>query len=520
MKNKNLVLRILAVVLTLCLFATVMSACTGKKKGAANTDEQVELKWILCGLGELADSDEVWAEFNKRLADYLPNTTVKFEVIPFADMAEKWKLMAASREEVDIIWAGYVLDLMEEARKGSIMPLDDYLEYVPDLTNELPESVLNRARINGKLYAIPNYQIMTSLPYGVKTQGELAEKYGFTEEKVMAAFADKDHIEKEDFKVFEEYLEKLKANGELGLGVSKTFLDQIMGQLKHFGPNGERITNNAYIDVREDDVKVYDLLDDFPNNMDYFDLVREWYEKGYIRKDIISVQDYSADENKKSGGYVLWSSSSFEGESERATEKAGFPILSIPVFSDVKIPHTRPTANTAISSTSQHPERAMQLIELMNTEKGKELYNLLVYGIEGKHYKKINDNEIEWLVDGAPASSSDADYGYQPWVVGNIFNGYTTQYDTPGWNDYILNEVNAKAEPSPLIGFSLNVQPIKLEIAQYQAIWAEYAYLDLGATPNYKELIAERDAKLKKAGSDKIIEEVTKQVEEWKKNNK
>ena len=36
----------------------------------------------------------------------------------------------------------------------------------------------------------------------------------------------------------------------------------------------------------------------------------------------------------------------------------------------------------------------MQLIGLMNTEKGKDLYNLLVFGIEGEHYTKVNDKEF------------------------------------------------------------------------------------------------------------------------------
>ncbi len=512
---KNKMCRLLAVVMSLILMTSVLSACGGNKETAS--DGQVTLKWILGGYGELADSEEVWAEFNKRLPEYLPNTQVEFEVIPFADMAEKWKLISASRETVDIIWAGWMLNLDEEARKGSLRAMDDLLQYAPDLVNEVPDSVLGRARVKGKLYAVPNYQIMTSLPYGVKTQQALADEFGLDADEVIKTFDKTEPITKDDFKIFEDYLEKLKAAGKLGKGVSKTFLDQIMGQLKHFGPNGERITANAYVNVMDSEIKVYDFLTDFPNNMDYFDLVREWYEKGYIRKDIISVQDHAADEDKQEDGYVLWSSSCFEGESRRASDKAGFPILAIPVFDDVSIPHTRPTANTAISSTTVDAERAMKLIDLMNTKKGSELYNLLTYGIEGKHYNKVNDKEIEWLLPEAPASSGEAAYGYQPWVVGNIFNGYTTQYDTPGWNDYILNEVNAKATPSPLIGFSLDLQPIKLELAQYDAIWKEYLYLDLGATANYEELIAERDAKLKNAGSDKIVEEVRRQIEEWEK---
>ena len=77
--------------------------------------------------------------------------------------------------------------------------------------------------------------------------------------------------------------------------------------------------------------------------------------------------------------------------------------------------------------------------------------------------------------------------------------------------------MNVNADPSPLIGFTLDTTPIKLELAQYSSIMKEYEYVTLGTNDNWKELIAERNAKLKKAGSDKIVEEVRRQIEEWKK---
>ena len=165
----------------------------------------------------------------------------------------------------------------------------------------------------------------------------------------------------------------------------------------------------------------------------------------------------------------------------------------------------------------ENPEKAMEFLNLMNSSKGKDLFNLLVYGFEGEHYKKISDTEIEWLLDGQPGTSSDMAYGFSAWALGNTFNAYTTQYEAEGWNEYILNEVNATAVVSPLAGFSLDRQPIKLELAQYDAIFNEYLYLDLGATANYKELIKERNEKLKKAGTDKILKEVQRQIDEWKK---
>ena len=199
------------------------------------------------------------------------------------------------------------------------------------------------------------------------------------------------------------------------------------------------------------------------------------------------------------------------------TKKFGYPILSFPLFQDLCIPAERPSTSMGIPATAQDPVRSIKLLELLNTEKGKDLYNLLVFGIEGTHYKKVSETEIEWLDAAAPGASIDNRYGYDAWAIGNTFNAYDTQYDTPGWKEYIKEEVNGTAKMCPLIGFSMDTAPIKLELAQYNAIMKEYEYLKYGANDNYKELLEERNQKLKKSGSDKIVEEARKQVEAWKK---
>ncbi|MBQ8588212.1 MAG: ABC transporter substrate-binding protein [Clostridia bacterium] len=199
--------------------------------------------------------------------------------------------------------------------------------------------------------------------------------------------------------------------------------------------------------------------------------------------------------------------------------KHGKPMEIINLYGLPTIGYKSSNTNTAIAASSQHPERAMQVINLMNSKRGKDLINLLTYGIEGKHYEKLNDDQINWLEPAIPGSS-DNRYGFENWVIGNTMNTYTTQSDPEGWNEYIHEEINMKAEMSRLRGFTLDTKPIKLELSQYDAKLKEYAYLDKGTTPNYKELLKERNQKLKEAGSDKIVAEVQRQIDEWVKNGK
>lgn len=512
--KKSKLIRITALVLSLMLIIGTVAGCN-KKETATNDDGNVTLKWVMSANGEMKDCERVWAEFNKQLQNYMPGTTIEFELIPYSDFAEKWNLMSASREKVDLVWVGWMLNLDEEVRKGSFMPLDDLLKYAPEMTAEIPANVLDLCRVKGELYAIPCYQMMTGLPYGYKVPKDLADEYGLDHEKIAELFANDKRPSKEDFKPFEEWLERLKQAGKLGKGVSKKFLDYIMGYMKGNGPMRAQVAANAYVDISNDDLKVYDFIT-HKNNMDYYDLVTEWFNKGYIRKDILSLTDITLDEGKKDG-YVLWADSCFKGASETDSKKYGMEVISTPIFDKFTVSHQRPSTNTAIAKTSENPEKAMEFLNLMNSTKGKDLFNLLVYGLEGEHYKKIDDTKIEWLLESAPGTSSDMAYGFSAWALGNTFNAYTTQYDVDGWNEYILNEVNANAYVSPLAGFSLDRQPIKLELAQYDAIFSEYLYLDLGATKNYKELLEERNEKIKKAGSDKILKEVQRQIDEWKK---
>ncbi|MBQ3554228.1 MAG: ABC transporter substrate-binding protein [Clostridia bacterium] len=513
--------RWIAVILCLVM-ALSLVACGGGSATISLDDpnEEVTLKWLFGGSNELADENMVYEEFNKQLPNYLPNTQVEFETIPFADYAEKWKLLAASREKYDVVWNGWMLDYQSEIARGSYIELDALVdEYGKDLKAELPQWLLDCNRVGGKLYSIPCYQ-MSSLQYGVYVKKDVAEKY-LDIEAAQAMINKGTDYTVEDFKVWEDFLTKAQAAGELGKGVSYSFFEYIMGYLGLPEGRGkfEFMGEGSRCAVFYDDVenmKVYDVNFDFPNNNAYYDLTADWYQKGFMRKDIISVQDKKEDEGKKNGN-ILWYGQAFAGEEENFAKTNGFEVIIFRTPNSLFIDHGNTTTNTAIATTSEHPARAMMLIDLMNTKKGADIYNLLTYGLEDVHYKKVSNNRIEWFGSAAPGSSSTDSYGYNKWVLGNTFNAYETQFDKEGWNDYILNEINGKAVPSPLMGFTLDTTPIQLELTQYGNIMKEYEYLLTGAVANYDEIRQERNAKLKEAGAERIQAEMQRQIDEWRK---
>ena len=127
--------KVLAAAAAAAIALPALAGCGGGGDTAQVSDdgsEQVTLKWVFVGPGEQEDSQKVWDKFNEVLANYLPNTTVEFECITSADYAEKWKLMSASQENLDIVWHGWMLPYVSEVKKGSYMELDELAAAIPD----------------------------------------------------------------------------------------------------------------------------------------------------------------------------------------------------------------------------------------------------------------------------------------------------------------------------------------------------------------------------------------------------
>ena len=186
----------------------------------------------------------------------------------------------------------------------------------------------------------------------------------------------------------------------------------------------------------------------------------------------------------------------------------GFDVVDIPTGKPgISAGSVLATMN-GISSTSKNPERAMMLLELLYSD--KDLYNMMVFGIEDKHYKKIDADFVEPIADSG--------YAGLAWELGNQFNAYYTKGQIKGtWEETI--KVNEEAVASPLLGFNYNGEPTKTENAQIDAVMAEYKPGLISGTLDPEKKLPEFLDKLKKAGIDKVIEDMQAQIDQWRKDN-
>lgn len=503
----------------------VSSEAESGTQQAAELEEKTIQVWLL-GPGKQKDSEKVWEAFNEKLQEYVPNTTVEFTVTPSSEYNTKFTQLLAAEEAVDLAWVGYASGNMDQhIADGDLMELDELAaEYGQGILDSLGERVLNMNRYDGKLYYLISWQGLVDKKRAIYVPTEYVEMAGDgwleeTEKAVDAWWNTPVTVENVN-KVFDQFdilLSAAKENGKLYSGVDMYYF---FGYEYNF--NYAKETGSVGVERFDDTFTVKDLL-----TTDYTKAVwarkAEFYEKGYIRSDIASLQlgsggDLSFVTNGQyNSNTVMLKMGSFLVDSAVDTEsaKAGVEITAIPIEDNGWLTSGNATA-MAIPYCADEPERAMMVLNALYTE--PELYQLLVYGIEGTHYTKNADGTITTPYGGS--ASADSDYGLRKWTQGTCKNALDTQDDVPGYYAE-LEEKEATAYVDPLAGFVFDGSAVEDVIAALSAVDTEYTNrLNYGYEgENWEEVYNKFMSERQKAGVDKLIEEYQRQLDEYIKAN-
>lgn len=461
--------------------------------------EPVTLKWYVVGTPQ-DDQTTVFAEANKTFQEKL-NTTVGIDIIDWGSFDEKLKMAIATGEEFDMCFtSSWANPYVSSAQKGAFVALDELLPvYGQNILAQVPEHYWDAVKIKGEIYAVANYQI-TAIQRGVSFPKDIAEKYNL-DTGAIKKMAD-----------LTPYFETIKENEPdmvpfLGMGTGGVanmpeLCDFEAGFIIDYVQGNSNIP--IAIRVNDDSLTVFNAVesDEF---MEYCKMARDWYEKGYVRKDAASIQDGKAE--VRSGKYAAFGTGVGPGSAEGEGEIAGFPIVQAATVPPYVNTGSIQAALTAISKTSKNPERAMMVLDLLFED--KELYNTLCYGIEDVHYTKISDITLKTADDS----------GYNPgiaWVFGSWFNAMLLEGQSADLWDQI-KVINETANTSGLLGFVYDSENVKNEYAQISALMSEYLPGLLTGSLNPEEKIPELLGRMKSAGIDAMIDDANAQIVAWRK---
>lgn len=499
------------------------TADKGSKDNSKEELEPMHLKMVMGSNGKQKDHDKVIAKANEILQELVPNTTIEIEFIPFAEYSQKFDLMMAGQEKVDIAWNSWSQSLRDVVNKGALLPLDDLIDQnAPDIRKEIPEWLLAGGLVEKDLYMIPKYE-MHYWQLAMYSPQDKFEKY-FDIEKGKEVFnADQEyiHITDDMWDLLEEYMKKADDAGDLGKGYSPWVFTLNEGQDLIGGrPSWTYImpaTTRFYTPGNEWDFTVQHSYKR-PEIINMFKKYAEWREKGYIIEDMISLQNPRQEiENVNAKDNALiwfhnYANPKQEGE-YYVENRYEYPNVRFPVQ---QFPVVTPNYNDGLTipTTAQDPVRSMKVIELLETEKGKEFYNTLIYGIEGEHYKKISDNRVEYTVGTNERRSLEATYGQANFVLGNCHNAWVSQLDPVDDYKPYWNAMHESGFVNPFGAFKYDDSNTVNEITQIKSVMSEYVK---GFMCGYytDEMYNEFLAKLDTAGVEKVIADVQKQVDEY-----
>ncbi|MFC5528672.1 ABC transporter substrate-binding protein [Cohnella yongneupensis] len=431
-----------------------------------------------------ADQQEVEDAINEYI---LPKINVKVHLKPTIESGYKDKIntMLAANEEFDLLWTSNWGggDYDNKVSKGALLPLDDLLNATPDLKAAIPEVAWVDTKVDDKIYAVPNMQVAAKSD-GFAIQKRFVDKYGIDLDAIKTI---------EDI---EPVLKTIHDNEPDIIPIAKTSNMFDFGREYGYSQFGYKLGDPSY--------KVVDTIDK-PEYRTFLDMVRRWYQSGYIYKDAATLKDDQLVALLQKGNVAVeWNTTMKPGGEVEDQKRFGGNEVVYKRITEPEFTGVRPTM-TSVSRTSKHPEAAMKFLELLSTDPA--LFNLISFGIEGKHYTKVGDNMIKINQDG----------GYKEdlgWVFGNVLIGYLKEGQAPDtWE--VTKNLNATAKMPEVSGFNYNNEPYKTEGANTFAVSEQYGKaLQSGAVDPAKVFPKYHDA-LKKAGVDTQTAEMQKQLDEW-----
>lgn len=484
----------------------------GAETDASKTaEEPVTLKWYMSLNPVDADTDKVIAALNEYTKEKI-GVTIDYTVIANPDYKEKMPTLINSGEYFDICFtADWTTNYVQFVAKDAFMDITDAVkQYAPETYEFIPESLWKAVSVNGKIYGVPSYKEM-GWQSGFFVNSTMAEKYGIDLSSVKTL---EDYTE-----VLKTVKEKADAAGEDVIGLSG--LGSSGGSFNMLYPyeslSGSRVLPGAAAvpeyEYFKDQTGVFNQYAT-QEYMDYCKLVRSWYEAGYMSKDPVNYDTDIAnrDNDFKNGKLFSYIISYAPGAAEAEAAKTGHGVTFVPLMDPLFETKNARGGILAISSASEHPDKALELINLLNTD--EYVGTLIRHGIEGQHYSAVGDNQVDRTMGGTLKIEDNGyvDYTYG-WQFGTPFN-QKWDISYPDNIEQLFEEYNAKAITAPHNGFTLDNSPVETEIAAISNVVDENAKaLESGMVDPEVYIPQFLDA-LNKNGVEDLLAEISKQLTE------
>ncbi len=510
--------RVLALLLACGMTLGTLAGCGNNKEGSAkDTDTQVVENpggengeaakdanaepytidfYYINYNSPLKDLEDVQAAMSDILREKI-NADIVLHPIDSGAWSDKVNMMYVSQDKIDVICssAGLSPDYSTSVAKGAFLELEELIqEYGQGIIDACGWDFISGTTLNGHIYGVPVLK-EKGIAYGYIFNKELVEKYEFDLTTVKS------------YKDIEPMLQVIK---EKEPGVTPLCMSgRDTRSLRNAAHCGDVYSDMFFVPCDTEDFQVIPWYEYEPE-LELLRWIREMYEAGYVNKSSLTDTDEGP---MKAGNAFCMPYEMHPGKALELSSAWGLEVEQVFLCDNYMASTQSLGIMSSIGRTSRNPERVMQFLNLLYTD--KELINLLVFGIEGKDYVKVSDGIITYP-EGVTAES--VGYANQGWLFGNQFNNYLRDTEDPEkWTKY--EAFNEEAIISPVLGFVFDVSKVSVEMAAIDSVNSQYGMaLHTGAIDPEANL-EEYVGKLKDAGIEKVLEECQRQLDEWRAAN-
>lgn len=368
-------------------------------------DETIKLTFWTAMDSKVANSCSSYEDLlcMKRLEEIL-NVDVEWQHPPMGEETDQFNLIAASGKYPDMIfydWVGAYPGGPEKAlADGMIIPLNDYMEYAPNLQawfDKVPELKKQCTTDDGTIYMFPSAKeicmyeetMSKNIWMGPIYRADWAQALDIEEPRTLDEVHDMLLAFKEEYPDCIPFTSRGLSGGSSGL----FYFASSYGCLADFYVEGDHIN--------------YGLLN--PAFKDYVETMVQWFQEGLIDPDFMAVSKDGLKAKVTNGqagmfygtGSGNWQS--FAKIMESTVPEADLEIMHFPTGPDGKaytaqwdINLIAPGIGSAITSKCTNIEACMMYLDYGYSEEGILLENV---GVEGVTYEYDENGELKYTDD-------------------------------------------------------------------------------------------------------------------------
>ncbi|MFC6180967.1 ABC transporter substrate-binding protein [Lactiplantibacillus daowaiensis] len=475
-----------AAVIGLAAFSTMALAGCGKGSSSSSAGSKTTVNMYMPG-EKPKNYDAMIKKANTEIHKTYKNINLKMNFIGWGDYAQKYNVMVTSGNSYDLAFSQ---NYTNNALKGAYADMTSDLKaggVANKAYKQVDSAYWKGLKIDGKIYGFP-------VNANVYSQNMLTFNQALLNKNNISVSGVNSYAS------MEPALAKFhKANpGTAAFAIGQGFKPSP----KHMDfPLGNGLP--FAIDASGKSTKVVNVYDT-SEMQSILKTLHSYYLKGYIPKDAAtSSTQYNLQDNtwfvrqETQGPYDY-------GDTTLSNNAGGKKLTSKAITDPYESSASSQVAVWNISKTSKHKKEAMQVLNLLNTN--KTLLNNLTWGLQGQQWNFTNEakGKIKLTKKYKP------NYFLGAWMMGNNKNLYTQDSTTAAMikkrDDSIKNAKESKA-----LGFNPDTSSLKTEMTNLSNVMSKYLDILNTGTADPLPTIKKMNKELKTAGYDKVQKELQKQ---------